>query len=408
MNESDRRQLVSVYSLGTSRPHSYLTTKREDLLDEQNRDGHYSPMPPRTVLREVSQLSQLPVPTMAPLPSEVLRPNIPTTYTELRRSVEQVVLIGRQQIDDAWLRTYHETGRLIHEHLLLNKDRADYGAKLFKQLAADTGIEKRTLYQCGQFFRLFPIVSTCSQLSWGHYRLLCQVANEEQRIKLQTFAIKHEWTCEELAKHVRPFNATLKLISDSSSENKSAGQLLTPKRGSIGLYRVTARDDGLAIDVGFKLYLPLSPVQARVRKAAQIVRFDGRRITVVDDAKPSDLFTYRATVRRVIDGDTLAVGVALPYYVMEEKLRLRGIDAPEIDAADGKAAKQLVETLVRGAKSITLRTTKPDKYDRYLADVFVETSDGAEVFINNALLEQGLAERKDAWEFSDWEKQTSR
>jgi len=136
------------------------------------------------------------------------------------------------------------------------------------------------------------------------------------------------------------------------------------------------------------------------------VRCDGNRITVVEEAKPSDLFTYRATVRRVIDGDTLAVAVALPHYVMDEKLRLRGIDAPEIDTSDGKAAKQLVESLVRGAKSITLRTTKPDKYDPYLADVFVETSSGDNVFVNNALLEQRLAERKDAWESGDWEKQT--
>ena len=43
-------------------------------------------------------------------------------------------------------------------------------------------------------------------------------------------------------------------------------------------------------------------------------------------------------------------------------------------------------------------------YDRDLADVFVVTSRGEEVFVNNALLEQNHAERKDAWEFGDWEK----
>ena len=344
------------------------------------------------------------------MPTDTLTPGIPKSYPELRRAVETVVDAGRRQIEDAWLRTYHETGRLIHEHLLLNKDRADYGAKLFKQLAADTGIDKRTLYQCAQFYRFFPIVSTCSQLGWGHYRVLCQVADATQRSALQASAVKNEWTCQELAERVRPLNAAVNLISDSNDTNddRPPAKLLTPKRGTVGLYRVIARDGGLAIDVGFKLYLPLSPAQARVRKAGQIVRLGGGRITVVENAKPSDLFTYRATVRRVIDGDTLAIGVALPHYVMDEKLRLRGIDAPEIDTVDGKAAKQLVETFVNGAKSVTIHTTKPDKYDRYLADVFVETSGGGDVFFNNALLEQRLAERKEAWEFGDWEKQDLR
>ncbi|MBM3834237.1 MAG: DUF1016 domain-containing protein [Verrucomicrobia bacterium] len=87
-------------------------------------------------------------------------------------------------MDGAWLRTYHETGRLIHEHLLLHKERADYGAKVVKRLAADPGIDKRTLYECAQFYRFYPIVRTCAQLGWGHYRLLCQVAEDEQRARL--------------------------------------------------------------------------------------------------------------------------------------------------------------------------------------------------------------------------------
>ncbi|MDA1275774.1 MAG: thermonuclease family protein [Verrucomicrobia bacterium] len=63
---------------------------------------------------------------------------------------------------------------------------------------------------------------------------------------------------------------------------------------------------------------------------------------------------------------------------------------------------------MRGAKSVQICTTKPDKYDRCLADVYIETSGGSEVFVNNALLERNLAVRKDAWEFRDWETQASR
>ena len=54
------------------------------------------------------------------------------------------------------------------------------------------------------------------------------------------------------------------------------------------------------------------------------------------------------------------------------------------------------------ASAVTVFTTKPDKYDRYLADVFLTTDDG-ELFLNGALLENGHAVRKEAWEFGDWD-----
>ena len=53
--------------------------------------------------------------------------------------------------------------------------------------------------------------------------------------------------------------------------------------------------------------------------------------------------------------------------------------------------------------AVTIFTSKPDKYDRYLADVFFAQASGDDVFLNNALLINGHAVRKDAWEFGDWE-----
>ena len=127
-------------------------------------------------------------------------------------------------------------------------------------------------------------------------------------------------------------------------------------------------------------------------------------ITAVDGGKPADLFTYAVNVRRVIDGDTLEIVLALPHLTERLKLRLRGLDCPEIKTAEGKTAKRAVEALVRDAKSVTVYTSRADKYDRYLADVFLSMNDGTEIFLNNYLLENDLAERKDAWEFADWQK----
>lgn len=67
-----------------------------------------------------------------------------------------------------------------------------------------------------------------------------------------------------------------------------------------------------------------------------------------------------------------------------------------------QARVRFTESLVAAAAAVTICTTKPDKYDRYLADVFLEQA-GEPVFLNNALLAAGHATLKKEWEFSDWD-----
>ena len=75
------------------------------------------------------------------MPARALSP-APKTYAQLRDAVV-VVVADRRAIDRAWLDTYHETGRLINEHVLLFKERANYGARIYEKLAADTSISAR-------------------------------------------------------------------------------------------------------------------------------------------------------------------------------------------------------------------------------------------------------------------------
>jgi len=336
--------------------------------------------------------------------------SIPQTYPELLSAVRRVLIGGQREIDRVWVHSYHETGRLITEHILLFKDRADYGTKTYHTLARDTGGSERRLYQCAQFYRCFPILQPTAKLTWTHYTTLCQVEDPPQRLALARQAERQGWVVDELEARVRAINATIELppreVTRPTGSGPAAAKLLTPKRGLIGRYRVIADDEGdLVVDVGFKLSIPLSAAKARSRTAAQIVDVDtDGSLSAVDGGKPADLFTYAVKVRRVIDGDTLEIVLALPHLTARLKLRLRGLDCPEITTPEGKVAKRAVETLVRDAKSVTVYTSQADKYDRYLADVFLAMSDGTEIFLNNYLLENGLAERKDAWAFADWQK----
>jgi len=51
----------------------------------------------------------------------------PKTYAELKRGVEAALLTGQRNVEQAKVRTYWETGRLIHEHVLLFRDRGGCG-----------------------------------------------------------------------------------------------------------------------------------------------------------------------------------------------------------------------------------------------------------------------------------------
>jgi endonuclease YncB( thermonuclease family) len=72
----------------------------------------------------------------------------------------------------------------------------------------------------------------------------------------------------------------------------------------------------------------------------------------------------------VIDGDTVRVG--------SERIRLRGIDTPELSEPDGWAAKQRLEDLL-GKGSIQLVPHGRDAYDRLVADVLVNGQNVAEI-----------------------------
>ena len=122
------------------------------------------------------------------------------------------------------------------------------------------------------------------------------------------------------------------------------------------------------------------------------------------DAKSADLYTYESQVLRVVDGDTLWLLIRLAGADWRrEKVRLRGIDCPELGTSAGETAKRYVQAQAQRAKRVVITTTKPDKWDRYLSDIFLTPADGSELFLNNLLLERGYARRYDDVSPKDWE-----
>ena len=73
----------------------------------------------------------------------------------------------------------------------------------------------------------------------------------------------------------------------------------------------------------------------------------------------------------MIDGDTLLANIDCGFGIWtRQRLRLRGIDAPERNTITGQRAKRRVEEELTSCAFVIIKTYKSDKYDRYLADIF--------------------------------------
>ena len=77
----------------------------------------------------------------------------------------------------------------------------------------------------------------------------------------------------------------------------------------------------------------------------------------------------------------------------EETIRLSGIDCPEINTPEGKAAKRFVERELGAYEFITIKSTqtRKEKWGRYLGDIFYTDKTGKQVYLNNELLIKGHA-----------------
>lgn len=104
-------------------------------------------------------------------------------------------------------------------------------------------------------------------------------------------------------------------------------------------------------------------------------------------------YTYRAYISKVIDGDTVDARVDLGFTVsVDVRFRLAGIDTPEIHSPDAtvreaaQRAKQFTQANLL-AKTVMLKSTKADKYGRWLAEIFIDDT----TTINQLLIENDLA-----------------
>ena len=340
-------------------------------------------------------------------PHPTLKQLTPATYKTLVNKISREFSELEFFIKRRTAETYWNIGRFIHEHLLENKERAGYGTRLFELLAEDVDRDSSTLQKMLKFYRIYPILAAAPELTWEHYKSLMAVKDEKERKKLEEKIIRNNWNTKKLKRYL---NIKRRLEYSGNDDNPVPQLKFT--RGRIDVRSVvnvledvkTHGHASLRLDLGFRARIEFPQAKVLNLKDGDCVETaqkDGDWNFQKIDVSKDELFTYKAGVVKVIDGDTLIVNIDAGCGVfLEQKLRLRGIDCPEVDTEEGKKAKRFVHARLKGMEFIVIKTHKDltDKYARYLADIFYsrEESGPQKVaqegrYLNQELLDERLA-----------------
>lgn len=111
------------------------------------------------------------------------------------------------------------------------------------------------------------------------------------------------------------------------------------------------------------------------------------------------MYEYKASVLRVVDGDTIDVMMDLGFDTwVRKRIRLYGINCPETRTRDkkekkaGLKAKALVENIVTEYKNTCrIKSKTIGKYGRVVAEVFFDINKEEYICLNDLLLDTGNA-----------------
>jgi endonuclease YncB( thermonuclease family) len=291
----------------------------------------------------------------------------------------------------ALVKTYWEIGKKIVEVEQDGEFRAEYGEHLLGRLSKDLsrkygeGFSVTNLEKMRKFYLTHKISETSPKLEWSKYVALLSVEDPKERERLERRAQAEGLSSRELKELVR--EETEEYEGRGARNEGRRAERLKVTRGKLNTYSLVASktlqypEGKVAVDCGFNVW-----------------RFISREKAKALTTPPE--YTYVATVEKVIDGDTVWVEIDCGFdTVVREKIRLRGIDAPEVTTVTGRQSKAFVQRRLKQGSMIVIRTLKSDKYDRYLADVWYSpqsTVDNrrSDIAKNGTYLNQELVDNK--------------
>lgn len=317
-------------------------------------------------------------------------------------NIEQLAETGtRTGLNQAILLSRWKIGEKIQENLLGGAKRAARETSTLSRLAKDLtrkfgrGFGRRSLNDMRRLYDKYRQKDLSYKLTWTHYRLLLDIADDEDRRRIEKRTIAAHSTIWVLQNVVRRYN------KNQGRSIRFSGKLPAPT-GSFHLYSVRKGSFGAYIDLGFGVYQTLESSDRGLRDGMLVQGVQNKRGWKLQktDASPRDRYLYTARLDRVIDGDTLSVYINLGMGIeTRQKLRLRYLDAPELSTSRGRKVKEWLTRYLRRCPVLVFKTHKSDKYARYLVDVLCmpgsrdrETILRSGTYLNQDMLDRGLGE----------------
>ncbi len=326
----------------------------------------------------------------------------------IKSTISRGLITAQKVIEYERLRTYWCIGKHIHCAVKRSKGKLRLGGMLYRRIQQDLDddldldLSLDLLRRTVSFYKAFPVFPKQSTLTFSHYVLLQRLSKESDRRKVESLAMHEQWSVCQLKDEIRYF---------TNRVNLSLGELRDPLvcvRGEPYIYRVKLEtdidgNDVSRIDCGFRIFttapsLTFALDQTRIVRSNKV---NDRYVLQKHQDGLTLLYTYVAVVERIIDGDTLDVVIDVGFGItLRDRLRLKGINAPEMGTPSGQLAKTFVQNTLASCPLIVMRSSKSEMYGRWLADIFYlpQCQDPFKIaregqYLNQVLIDQGLAER---------------
>jgi endonuclease YncB( thermonuclease family) len=290
--------------------------------------------------------------------------------------------------------TYWNIGRHLKKYINENFQLSDTWEEMMNPLAENLKINDSIFYRCIRFYETYPkSVAIEKNLNWTHIRTLLTVADKKVRQEYEKKILTEKINGQQ-------FRALYKKDKElAKADAATKPPFIVEERGEPYVYRLFNDDGDLAVDLGFHSSVK-SPDQTltadsvfKVEKKDEIYKFSNTSRGVFP------YYIYKAKVLEVVDGDTVWLRIDHGFnFKANKKIRLKGINAPEINTVEGQLTKDYVAKKLASCEYVAVKTYYRDNVGRFLAyiyyspdetDIYKLCQNGK--FLNQELLDKGLA-----------------
>lgn len=313
-----------------------------------------------------------------------------SSYQKLVSSINQEFQSGifeaRRQLERQRLITYWKAGEHFGTYFKQHGiGSADKQQEIFRQVGKDLNHEPGFMRRLFIFYTTYPEMPNQERLNWSHYRVLIAIPQKSKRVSWENRIIKENIPSDAFYTLIRAERGEQRL---SQGPGQIARKSLTVRRGRLYTYQMIPESqvpwsEGFTVvDLGFSVRheIPaLSSAELVLSKVFESRATPAGYELIRVPLSVDDIYTYQARVERVVDGDTLVVNIDCGFRTWtRQRLRLKGINAPELSTIEGRRAKRFVEEQLAPCASVIIKTTRTDStdiYGRYLADVFFDAQE---------------------------------